>query len=422
MQKLTLNKPLTMKRLLPIALFLAAFFTNRHAIAQDNQSSEYSVKPYGYAAYEIIMDTRKSVDTRNGELFLYPKKAELDAFGNDINKKFQLQMVSIISRIGLKLAGPDVLGAKTTGIIETDFFATATNYAYLLRLRHAMIKLRWESSELLLGQYWHPIIATEMIPSTLGFGAGTPFHSLNRSPQIRYTRFMDNIRLTAAALMQGYHISSGPTDAQRNSGLPEILLQGVYGSKEQFMMGISAGYKWLTPRLVTASGVATDKTVGQYVIGAFSLYKIAGTTLRAEVVYGQNLTNLIMIGGYGMETGTDNPANDYDYTSLRTLSTWFEAKKSIQQYNVGVFAGLSKLMGADKNYTTIPGYNRSDDIDYLWRIAPRITYTQNKLTFGMEYMLTAAVYGTGFDAKHKVTSSDDAVFNNRISFIAKYSF
>ncbi len=389
-------------------------------MAQEPEKPKFELKPYGFVLYEIIMDTYKSTDARDGELYFYPLPENLDINGNDINKKIQLQMLSLSSRFGTKILGPDLLGAKASGMLEADFFATQNDYARLLRIRHATINLKWEKTELLVGQFWHPAVVLEVLPNPVSFGAGTPFHALNRSPQIRFTYYpTETVRLSATALTQGYHKSTGPADAQRNSGLPEAILQASFGNRKTFIAGATAGYKWLTPRLETEAGVSTSKTIGQYLFTGFLTANLSTTTIKAEVLYGENLTHLVMIGGYGMKTSTND---DYNYSNLRTLSTWLDINHSLGKTSIGLFAGYSKLNGASDNYTSIEKYTRNDNLDYIYRISPRMYYMEENFTFGLEYMITAAIYGKTWNDKHEVQSANDPVYNNRITLSAKYTF
>lgn len=396
--------------------------------AQEPEKPKIEIKAYGFVNYEIIMDTYKSLDARDGELYFYPLKENLDINGVDKNKQTQLQMLSLSSRLGLKISGPDILGAKTSGLVEADFFATANEYSRLLSLRHLIINLKWEKSELMLGHYWHPVIVNEVIPANISFGAGVPINALNRSPQVRFSVYpTDIVKISFTALTQGYHKSAGPSDAQRNSGLPEVIAQASIGNRKDFVVGASAGYKWLNPRLETITNFSTNKTIGQYLVNAYIMSKFSSTTVKAMAIYGQNLTHLNMIGGYGSITGTGGIIEqDYDYTSLKTLGTWLDLQQGFGKFGVGLFLGYSKLLGADDDYSSLTvgttKYFRNDDMDYFYRISPRVSYKEENLTFALEYMLTGAVYGETWDAKHKVTSSMDPVYNNRITFAAKYDF
>ena len=113
----------------------------------------------------------------------------------------RLKFTAENSRMYFTIMGPDLWGAKTTGYIEWDFDSHGNEYIYSgapgggwasphkarIGLRHAMFRLNWPETELMLGQYWS--LLTEEIPETANFGAvttaGQPFL---REPQIRLTQ------------------------------------------------------------------------------------------------------------------------------------------------------------------------------------------------------------------------------------------
>jgi hypothetical protein len=96
---------------------------------------------------------------------LYPRNVKLDKEGNDINARTSFNYLSIQTRLGVKATGPDVLGAKTSALVEGAFFGQADSDVNDFRLRHAMMKLNWKSTELLLGQYWHVFFVTDCFPA-----------------------------------------------------------------------------------------------------------------------------------------------------------------------------------------------------------------------------------------------------------------
>ncbi len=421
-----------MKKLSKLILFVLIFLFTFQAIAQEQAKPKFEIKPYGFVVYDIYLDTYKSVDSRDGESYSYPSMPKFDKNGKDANVKTMLDMTSLTSRLGAKILGPDFFGAKTCGLFEMDFMGTKQDYVQLFTLRHAMINLRWEKSELIIGQTWHPIIVNEMIPSTVSFGAGAPFHPLNRSGQIRFTyHFSQFFRLTGAAVIHGLHRSTGVYDAQRNSGKPDVHLQLSMGDRKEFLAGFTAGYKWLTPRLyIDKDTISTNETIGSYDLQAFIMVKPASTSIKLEAIYGQNLTYLSMIGGYGKKTGSGNLTDDYSYTNLRTFSIWGDIQQDIDKWTIGVFAGYQKLLGADDNYTSIkadkvtgtPDFFRDDNLSYIIRVSPRVVYKADALSIGLEYILTKAVYGSAWDAKHKVTETMDPVSNNRVLVRVAYNF
>lgn len=383
------------------------------------------IKPYGYISYEIIYDTYRSLDTRDGELYLFPKKPEYDINGNDINKRSKFNMLSVHSRFGVDIKGPEILGAKTSGKIETDFFGTRQDLVRMLRLRQAFIRMNWENSELILGNTFHPAFVPDCFPQTVSFAAAVPFHPLNRSPQFRFTQnISDMITGSLSFLVHGYHNSAGPADQQRNSGLPESVIQLRFQPYSGFLAGITAGYQFLSPRDLTNGGEATKKTIGSYSLQAFSRITTSSVDIKLEGIYGENLSHFIMIGGYGAR-GTSETIDwnsDYDYSNLRTLSVWTDIGTNFAGFDWGIFTGYTENLGSKYLYTPIAGLSRFDNLHFLFRISPRVLYKEGNMSFGAEYSFYNAVYAEDFDTYGKPSASLDPAINNHILLMARYIF
>jgi hypothetical protein len=60
------------------------------------------------------------------------------------------------------------------------------------------------------------------------------------------------------------------------------MAQLTVGNRKTFLIGASAGYKWLTPRLLTADTIKTDETIGQYLLSAFVMGKIGTTVIKSK--------------------------------------------------------------------------------------------------------------------------------------------
>jgi hypothetical protein len=83
---------------------------------------------------------------------------------NDANAKHgRMKFTAQGSRFNLTIKGPNLWGAVTTGYLEMDFdtaeagiagAAFSASQSYTPRLRHAMFRFNWPTSELLLGQYF----------------------------------------------------------------------------------------------------------------------------------------------------------------------------------------------------------------------------------------------------------------------------
>ena len=85
-------------------------------------ANDYSISWYGFVRTDYIWDTRKSAQVREDQLNLYPTDVSLDGAGNDVNAVGQSNFLSVVSRLGVKVKGPDVWGAKASGTLEGDFF------------------------------------------------------------------------------------------------------------------------------------------------------------------------------------------------------------------------------------------------------------------------------------------------------------
>jgi hypothetical protein len=137
-----------------------------------------------------------------GNFSLCPEPVNPDINNIDKNAQPNFNFLAIQSRLSGKITGPDAFGAKTSGLIEGDFFAQANDNINLFRMRHAFIKLNWKNTELLTGQYWNPFFVTGCFPNTVSFNTGTPLQSFARNPQVSLTHSFGNIILVAAALSQ----------------------------------------------------------------------------------------------------------------------------------------------------------------------------------------------------------------------------
>jgi hypothetical protein len=124
------------------------------------------------------------------------------------------------TRMNFTIKGPKVFGAITTGYIEWDFDGGGQEYIFngapgggwaspnkaRPRLRHAMFRLNWPATELLMGQYW--ALLSDDAPEAARPGtSGIPGIIWFREPQIRLTqKFLGSF--TAAMSIAG--AGSGP--------------------------------------------------------------------------------------------------------------------------------------------------------------------------------------------------------------------
>lgn len=424
----------TLIRGLPLCAFAAALAAAPSAARAQAQAQTAAKPPAfslafsGYVKTDLFYDTRQTTSIREGHYLLYPKGPALDPDGVDANARDSFNILSIQTRAALKITGPDALGAKTSAYIEAEFFGTSDADLNGLRLRHGYLKLNWPRTELMIGQFWHPLFVTECYPDVVSFNTGAPFQPFNRSPQVRLTQTFGRISLAATALSQRDFTSNGPDGASstylRNAALPEFNLKLQFGTKNdarktETAAGVAGDLLTIAPRIVTASGYAADERLTSTAALAFFKQKWAKWTWKAEAVWGQNLHHLTMIGGYAVEDVLDPVRLDWSYTPVATFAAWTEVQTNGGPWQTGLFAGYSKNLGSPHEITG-PVYSRGPNIDELYRLSPRLLYNLGKLRLAGEVELTAASYGTP-DVFGKV---QDARFvrNVRLLLAAYYFF
>ena len=400
-------------------------FRPESAFAQDAKQPAASDKPTltwsGFVKAEGMFDTRQVVEAREGYLLLYPKKVSLDKDGNDINAHGSFNQYAMTARFTAKATGPDILGAKTFALIEGDFTGASNSENNSFRLRQAYIKMKWANASLLAGQYWHPINIPEMIPNVLSLNTGAPFHPFSRQPQIRLDASKGKINAVLAFAGQRDYVNNGPAGASsvylRNSMIPNLHGQVQYSGKQLFA-GLGMDFKRLTPRLVTDSLYATKASVNCFSYTAFMMAKTKPLVIKMQWIYGQGLNDHLVMGGYGISR-IDPLTNEHEYQPLNYLSGWVNLQTTGKTWQGSLFAGYTKGFGSKENIVGAV-YARDADIAYVYRVAPMLSYINEKLLVSAECEFTTAAYGKP-DARYKVVDSAP-VTNTRISFSIGYFF
>lgn len=374
------------------------------AISLQAQQEKIKVQLTGFVGVSAMYSTRESVTARNGNIYLWPKKIELDQEGKDLNASGEFDIDAAYSRVGVKVLGPLVWGAKSEAYLEGDFLGKSGSRDLNLRLRHAFVKLQWERSHLLVGQSWHPLFLTENYPTTVNLNAGAPFHALNRSPQIRFGyQLNQQIELLGYLLSQNDFADTGMEGAMEDSQVPEIDAQVKYRSQNGFFAALTWGYKTLKPKLYeqNAAGekMQTDAKVESWHAGASFQQKFEKMTLKMEGVYGGAMTNLVMLGGVARKSSSLNQAS---YLPIRSWSTWADLQTNNPKIQPGLLVGYAENLGASQGASNIPEYSLGNDIAHLYAIAPRVKfYAAPKIWVGVEWLYTSAAYGNAWDENMK---------------------
>lgn len=387
--------------------------------AQDKEKDEekkFGVKISGFVKNDFFYDSRQTVSAREGHFLLWPAAQSLDEIDNDINARANFNFLSVQSRLKGTISGPDAFGAKTSAVIEADFFAQTNDNINLLRLRHAFVKLNWTNLELITGQYWNPLFVTDCFPGTVSFNTGTPLQSFSRNPQIRLAYKTGGVKFTLAALSQRDYASRGEIGVSssylRNAGIPDMHFQLQYGSKNEssgnsYVMGAGVAYKSIVPRLNSNTGfpLYDDYKVYEKVNGitaiAFSKITTKPLTFKLEARYGENISDVLAISGFAVKSVVNTTTAELDYTPLSSMTLWGEIHTN-GTVQFGVFGGFLKNLGTKDPMSDISNsvYGLGTDINSLLRLSPRVIINSGKTRIAFELEYTSVAYGSDFDLNY----------------------
>lgn len=419
-----------MKRHLIVAV---AVLSTLAVTAQEKEESKFGVKLSGFVKNDFFYDSRQTVAAREGHFLLWPAPVNEDENGEDINSGANFNMLALQSRISLAISGPDAFGAKTSGLIEGDFFAQQNDNIDLFRLRHAFVKLTWTHIEVMAGQFWNPLFVTDCFPGTVSFNTGTPLQSFARNPQIRVSFKTGGLKLTAAALSQRDYASFGPSGVGshylRNSAIPDMHMQAQYGFTSESGTGLVAGaglaYKTLVPRLsstnTTGETYKVDEKVGGLTAMTFAKLTTKPITAKIQIRYGENISDLLAISGFAVTEILDPATGERAYSPLRSMTYWGEVHTNGNP-QVGIFGGVTFNMGSTKERddALLPVYGLGTNIRSLFRIAPRVIYNAGKVRLALELEYTSAAYGNNYDLFY--IPAETTAANNIRGLLAVYYF
>ncbi len=402
-------------------------FAGKQEVLPDTNDRAFSFRVSGFVKSDYWIDSRTVVGAREDLFLLYPAPVVLDVNSKDIHGDPVYHFSAAASRILTRIDGPDAFGAKVSGLIEADFSGVSNADYNGFRLRHAFIKMEWERWELLLGQWWHPMFTPEVFPTVVSLNTGAPFQPFIRNPQATLTYKSNLSRWMVSMIAQRDNASDGPRGATpdyiRNANMPNLHLQWMRTSAH-YTTGLAADYKMIRPRNFimnndTGEMHYSSEMLGSYAFMAFAGYRQDLLQIKGKAIYGQNLSEHLMMGGYA-ESVIDNVAGIIEYTPLNHLAVWGNILYG-ERVQGGLFVGYGKNFGtSDPVAETGDFYGRGHDVDYLYRIAPSIIFNSGNLALCTELEFTAAGYGIP-DYRGRVLDARE-VNNIRLLFTALYFF
>jgi len=369
----------------------------------------FSLDFHGFVNPHYYADSRSVVGGREDMMLFYPKPVVLDSLGRDINDGWQADMLAITARLGLRVNGPEMLGAKSFAYVEGDFTGATNATINNLRLRHAYFNLDWGHHKILAGQYWYAMVIHEIMPMTNPLNMGAPFHCYARQPQVRYEYHLDGFEAVAVAQWQLDNMSQGLLDGKpasstqfaRHTLVPELNAQLRYRGRNYFL-GAAVNCKTIQPVVNTQGTAAPESIHTSFSWSIFGKADLGPVTLKAQRLLNNSLYEGCSLGGYLMLT--DGTFRDWHFNTV-----WLDIERNKGHWRPGIFLGYAENLDyGNTDYAYC--FGRGHEMEYLWRIQPRLTYTTLKgLSFVGEAEYTRAGY-------------DEPVGNLRLSLSAVYAF
>ncbi|MFO7672075.1 MAG: hypothetical protein R6V74_00020 [Lutibacter sp.] len=395
-----------MKKQLSVLLILLLGLTHYSYGQASDATPAFGVKWTGFVKTDYMFDTRQTINSREGHFAILPARENL-VNGEDVNDQTNFNILSIQTRLKAGITGPDFFGMKTSGAIEADFFGnsgTGLDDVNGFRLRHAFVQLSNDKVEILMGQFWHPMFITSVFPDVYSFNTGVPFAPFSRNPQLRLTT-KGNVRFMGAIFTERDFQTRGASVSQ--AGMPQLHAQLQIGSVANSLGGFGVNFKSARPAL------GLDNVTSTSFVGYFRT-KLGKTTWKVEAIYGQNMSDILQIGGFGIANG--------DYVNNDTFTAWTEFNADFSEtMEWGVFGGYTKNGGYGEAITYSNGF-LGNNVESAFRVSPRIGWKSGKMKIGIEGEFTSAQYGS-IDANGDMNITGvDAVNNFRLLTTVIYNF
>lgn len=241
----------------------------------------------------------------------------------------------------------------------------------------------------------------------LTLNGGTPSGILNRSPQVRYElAFMPEIKLTAAFVSEGV------------KGIRPEAVIGVSGKANDWKYGLMGEYRCLSiDHTFTSDKGTTTRPVSLHSFSgtAYTEYKKDKWLFNARVLGGQNLSHLLVLGGYGL-VSEDVQNLKAEYSNLNQLATYACASYG-SKWRVNIFAGYLKNFGTDKTCSVI--YGTGTNVADVIKTAASVEFNYKGLNVALECEYSNAAYANWSENR---LVEDYRVGNMKGVFRVSYNF
>ncbi len=375
-------------------VFLSLVLSQNMVFGQSADSARVKLRFKGFIKADAIFDSRQTISARESFVLMYPKKPSYDKNGYDLNSHPQYNQYGTSSRLIFTVDTLRYHDYDFTTYFETDFTGASDASNSGLRLRQGYVNIDHKQIQLLIGQYWHPLVAPEAFPDMLSLNLGNPIKSAMRAPQMRFQYRFHAFDFVAVASAHRDNSSIGPSgvvpDYLKNQIIPGLHLQTIY-HKNNLLLGAGYDFKRLNMRTETDSNIAVNEYVSSSAVHVFGKLELRKITIKAQCIWGENLYDQAMLGGVGV-TAMDSLTQTQSYAPIAQGSVWVNVTTKFPKFNFSLFTGYAKNLGSKTAFVGSK-YARGCDIAYIYRIAPQLSYKMGKIILFSETEYTVAAYG-----------------------------
>lgn len=395
----------------------------------------------GLIQHSVFFDSNQVIGTSHDLTMYFPERPNYDVQGKNIRNKSQCNMSALETAFGIEIHMPKVLGAQPTGYLEcnAEGYQLAFQRTPLInrfQFTQAYFSLAWDNDlTISLGQIMHPMHLAHIscVPRVIADNHGAPIAVPETyQPQLRIHKQWDHANILCAALSQLSNVIDGPigfSSTYLRNSLTPMLHGQFYAAYETFKGGFGIDYQRIMPRIKSNTNYKVHERLNSISTYCFAKCIIDPLIMRTATIYSENGNDDSMISGYGVSSIC--PVTDErHYANTRSISSWIDIslRKTIEP---GIFFGITKNIGSSeqviqsitnnstgKTERTLYGF--VPDIDKIVRVAPRVYWHIESLSFGAEFEYTRAWYGT--PNNHGKVINTQPVGNFRLQLGSFYYF
>jgi hypothetical protein len=144
-------------------------------------------------------------------------------------------------------------------------------------------------------------------------------------------------------------------------------------------------------------------------------------SVKGYGISGQNMVNLVMLGGFAGYTTAGEPEK---YEAIKTNAFWLDIASNGKKIAPGLFFGYTKNGGVGKDNPTAyygRGYSGTRGIDNIMRVSGRVDFKHNKFRISPELEYTGATWGD-LKADGTADGNNKNVSNFRAMISCVYQF